>query len=166
MNYHPDLGFRHATEEDWPAVYAIFNAVTATADTYPYSPDMTETEARNTWMASANTVFVAEIDGEIVGTAYLKPNIPGLGDHIANAGWMIDPARQGQGTGRQFAVYVIDQARDLGYHGMQFNAVVASNENAIALWQKLGFEIVGTVPDGFRHATRGLTPMHVMYREL
>ena len=61
---------------------------------------------------------------------------------------------------------VIDEARDLGYLGMQFNAVVASNTRALRLWQSMGFEIVGTVPDAFRHSTDGLTPIHVMHLKL
>ena len=50
--------------------------------------------------------------------------------------------------------------------GMQFNAVVASNTRAIRLWESMGFETVGTVPDAFRHATGGPTPVHIMYLAL
>lgn len=110
--------------------------------------------------------YVAELGGEIVGTAYLKPNQIGLGDHIANAGWMIEPLVSGRGIGRRFASYVLDQARSLGFTGMQFNAVVATNARAISLWESMGFEIVGTVPTAFRHATEGPTAIHVMYRDL
>jgi RimJ/RimL family protein N-acetyltransferase len=34
---------------------------------------------------------------------------------------------------------------------MQFNFVVSTNTAAVALWQKLGFAIVGTLPKAFRH---------------
>jgi GNAT superfamily N-acetyltransferase len=102
----------------------------------------------------------------VVATAYHRPNLPDLGDHVANAGWMVHPDHQGQGIGRQFAEYVLDEARRAGFRAMQFNAVVAANTGAVALWKSLGFEIVGTVPDAFRHARLGLTPVHVMYRRL
>lgn len=49
---------------------------------------------------------------------------------------------------------------------MQFNAVVASNTRAVRLWESMGFEIVGTIPNAFRHPIEGLTPIHIMYREL
>ena len=49
---------------------------------------------------------------------------------------------------------------------MQFNAVVATNERALRLWDSLGFEIVGTVPDAFRHPSNGPTAIHIMYRLL
>jgi len=161
--------FREATEGDWEAIWPIFREVVSAGDTYAFSPDMGETEARHAWMpepARRRLTYVAEREGVVVGTAYLQPNQAGPGDHVANAGWMVAPASAGRGIGRAFAGHVIDEARRLGFGAMQFNAVVATNRRAIALWQSLGFRTVGTVPDTFRHPTRGLTPVHVMYREL
>lgn len=160
------LRFAVAGSGDWTEIWPVFRAVVASADTYPYPPDTPEEEARAIWMAPSHTVLVASLDGDVVGTAYYRPNMAGLGDHIANAGWMIHPDLQGRGIGRRFAEFVLDQAREAGFRGMQFNAVVATNTGAIALWESLGFEIVGTVPDAFRHVEHGLTPVHVMYREL
>jgi hypothetical protein len=45
---------------------------------------------------------------------------------------------------------------------MQFNAVVETNP-AVAFYLRLGFEIIGTVPNAFRHPTQGLVGLHVMY---
>lgn len=164
-----EVTFRCATEGDWPGVWRVFHRVVATGDTYAYAPDISEAEARAAWwhVDDGRTVtFVADRSGEIVGTALLKPNLPGLGDHVANAGWMIDPDAAGRGLGRSFAHHVLHAARDLGFDAMQFNAVVASNARAIALWRSLGFEIIGTVPGGFRHPVHGLTDLHVMFRTL
>jgi len=167
--YRPDLTFRTAASNDWVGIWPIFRAVVETGDTYAYAPDTTEADARDIWMQPGSDrkfTYVAEQHGTIVGTAYLKPNSVGLGDHICNAGWMIDPDSAGQGVGRRFAEHVLDQARDLGFVGMQFNAVVASNTRAVQLWESMGFEIVGTVPDAFRHTTRGPTAAHIMYKAL
>jgi GNAT superfamily N-acetyltransferase len=79
---------------------------------------------------------------------------------------MVAPEAAGRGIGRSFAEHVIDEARHLGFTGMQFNAVVATNTRAIALWASMGFDIVGTVPDAFRHTTQGPTAIHIMYRSL
>ena len=49
---------------------------------------------------------------------------------------------------------------------MQFNAVVSTNVRAIALWQRLGFRIVGTVPKAFRHRELGDVDIHIMHRAL
>lgn len=163
-----ELLFEQAHDEDWPAIWEIVRAVIATGDTYPYPPDLPAAEARSIWMKSGSkeATYLARIDDEVVATAYVRANGIGAGDHVANAGWMVAPDRQGAGIGRAFAEWVLDRARELGYHGMQFNSVVATNTGAIALWESLGFEIVGTVPDAFRHPNEGLVPTHVMYRRL
>ena len=161
------LTFEEAGPEHWPEVWAIFSSVVASGDTYPYPPDITEEAAFGLWMkldAEREATFIARQDGVIVATAYVKANGVGLGDHIANAGWMVSPGHRGQGVGRAFAEHVIARAGELGYRGMQFNSVVATNTAAVALWESLGFEIVGTVPDAFRHTRDGLVPVHIMYR--
>jgi len=165
---HVTLSFGVAGTDDWPAIWEIVRSVVATGDTYPYPPDITEDAARAIWMKSGDRerTYVARLDAEIIGTAYIRSNGVGLSDHIANAGWMVDPRLQGQGIGRPFAEHVIEEARRLGYHGMQFNAVVATNTKAVALWESLGFAIVGTVPDAFRHSGGEMVPVHVMYRRL
>ncbi len=164
----PDIVCRRATSEDWNRIWPIFRTVVASGDTYAFPPDIGEDEARQHWMLDDERAgtYLAEQDGEVVATAYLKPNRPGRGDHVANAGWMVSPAAQGRGVGRRLAEFVIDEARRLGFVGMQFNAVVATNAAAIGLWESLGFTIVGTVPDAFRHTTQGLVPAHIMYRRL
>lgn len=164
-----NLDFAEAGSEDWPGIWEIFRNVVATGDTYPYPPDISEGDAYSTWMRLdgwREATFVARVNDHLVATAYLRANGPGLSDHVANAGWMVSPDHQGRGIGRALAEWVIDQARVRGYHGMQFNGVVATNTGAIALWESLGFEVVGTVPDAFRHAREGLTPVHIMYRRL
>lgn len=138
-------------------------------DTYTYPSDIAEAEMQTLWMLNSRhryVTYVAELNGTAAGTAYLKPNQIGLGDHIANAGWIIAAQASGQGIGRTFAVHVIEEAKRLGFTGMQFNAVVSTNTRAIALWESMGFEIVGTVPGAFRYATEGPTGMHIMYRSL
>lgn len=162
------LAFEVVGPGDWPGIWKIFRKVVAAGDTYPYLPDISEHEARVIWMKSGGreVTYVARRVDEIVGTAYLRANGLGLADHIANAGWMVDPRFQGHGIGRPFAEHVIEEARRLGYHGMQFNGVVATNTGAVALWESLGFSIVGTVPDAFRHSKGEMVPVHIMYRRL
>jgi GNAT superfamily N-acetyltransferase len=164
-----DVSFRRATDQDWPAIWPIVRAVVSAGDTYMFSPDLTEDAARRTWLfdgADRHVTYVGKIDSRIVATARLKPNHAGPGDHVANAAWMVSPDVSGKGVGRRFGEFVLAEARRLGFSGMQFNAVVASNERAIRLWTTLGFGIVGTVPDAFRHPKEGLVPIHVMYRPI
>ena len=163
----PDLRVRPATDEDWVAIWPIWHRVVAAGDTYTWDPGTPEDEARALWMPPPPAVtLVAEVAGEIVGTALLKPAQPGLGDHVANAGFMVDPDRAGGGIGRGLAEATLVEARRRGYRAMQFNAVVATNARAVTLWKSLGFQIIGTVPEAFRHHREGLTALHIMYRPL
>ena len=163
------IEFRLATNDDWAGIWDVFAAIVNKGDTYAYPPDIPEPDARANWLFDGKGrrfTFVAVESDEVVGTAYLKPNAAGPGDHIANAGWMIRPDMSGRGIGKAFAEHVMEEARTLGFLGMQFNAVVATNTRAIGLWESLGFEIVGTVPSAFRHPEVGMVPIHVMYRYL
>ena len=76
MSNHPEIGFRLAVEDDWPATFRILKAVAATESTYPFPPDVTEAEARDLWMAPTKTVFVATVDDGIVTlTIDLRPPV-------------------------------------------------------------------------------------------
>ena len=102
----------------------------------------------------------------MVGTYCLRPNQAGLGDHVANAGYMVAPAARGRGIARSLCAHSLEVARAAGFRAMQFNSVVASNEAAIRAWRSQGFAIVGRVPAAFRHRRRGLTDVLVMHRFL
>ena len=86
--------------------------------------------------------------------------------HVANASFMVDPAAQGKGAGRALGEHCLDEARRQGYDAMQFNFVVSTNTAGVELWKKLGFEIVGTLPKTFEHATLGRVDAYVMHRFL
>ena len=158
---------RAATDDDWPRIWPFFDAIVAAGETYAFPADLTLDTARPWWMEQPpGLTVVAEIDGSIVGTAKMGPNRPGRGDHIGTASFMVDAAARGAGVGRRLAEYVIDWHRRAGFEGIQFNAVVASNEPAVHLWTSLGFELIGTVPNAFRSASHGQVGMHVMFLAL
>ncbi|MEW6320453.1 MAG: GNAT family N-acetyltransferase [Acidobacteriota bacterium] len=160
------LTIRRATAADWPALWPIIRAVIAGEDTYSMLPDTPEDEVRTYWMGPGCTTYVAEKAGTLVGTYVIRPNRTGLGDHVANGSYMVAPERAGEGIGFAMGQHSLAEAREAGYQAMQFNAVVATNHRAVALWQRLGFAIVGTVPRAFRHRVHGLVDLHVMHRFL
>ena len=160
------LSIRQAKASDSDSIWSIFHAVVASADTYVFDPNISRDEALAYWLDSSTRCYVAERDGNIVGTYILKPNQPGLGSHIANAAFMVDPRARGLGLGRAMAEHCIGEARRLGFRGMQFNFVVSTNKPAIRLWQNMGFEIVGTLPGVFRHSREGFVDAFVMFRSL
>jgi GNAT superfamily N-acetyltransferase len=147
-------------------IWRIFRAVVAPGDTYTFTTDTTEQDAVAYFIGPGITSFVAEEDGRVVGMYKLIPNLIGRGAHVSNASFMVDPSAQGKGVGRALGEHCLDEARRQGYDAMQFNFVVSTNTAGVNLWKKLGFEIVGTLPKAFRHATLGDVDAYVMHRFL
>ncbi|WP_405957491.1 GNAT family N-acetyltransferase [Streptomyces phaeochromogenes] len=157
---------REAAADDWPRIWPFWHRIVAAAETYAWDPDTSEEDARALWMAPGKRVYVAEdATGAVVGSAYVTPNYGGPASHIANAGFMVDPAHSGRGIGRALANHVLETAKADGYRAMVFNAVVETNP-AVNLWLSLGFTIVGTIPDAYTHPTKGRVGLHVMHRAL
>jgi ribosomal protein S18 acetylase RimI-like enzyme len=161
---------RDATPDDWPAIWPFLHGIVAAGDTFSWAPDTSEEDARAMWLKRppCRTVVALDDDGTVLGTAETHPNQPAGGPaaHVANAGFMVDPAHSGRGVGRALAEHVLEQARADGYRAMAFNAVVETNTGAVALWRSLGFEIVATLPGGFHHPVHGYVGLHIMYRPL
>ena len=157
---------RPATDADKPAVWQIIKGVIAGGDTYTFAPDTSEADMISFWFSPEKHVYVAEDDGYILGTYWLKANQPGLGDHVGNGGYMVSPDAKGRGIGKLMAEHSIDEARRIGFHSIQFNFVVKSNTVAVNLWKSVGFEVVGEIPDAIRHSQHGLTNALIMYRKL
>jgi L-amino acid N-acyltransferase YncA len=160
------MTIRPAVPEDFDAMWPIFQAVVATGTTYPFAPDTPRDEARAYFFGSGIRSFAAEDEGRIVGFYKLVANQRDLGSHVANASFMIDPDYSGRGAGTALGQHCLREAKRAGFLAMQFNFVVSTNEPAVALWKKLGFEIVGTLPKAFRHRELGLVDAYVMYRFL
>jgi len=163
----PRVIIRAATDEDWPRIWPFFAAIVAAGETYAYPEGLSPDAGRALWMQPAPGRTVVAVDGDtVLGSAKMGPNRPGRGAHVATASFMVDPVLQGRGVGRALAEYALGWAREAGYHSMQFNAVVESNTAAVRLWQQLGFEVLGTVPEAFDHPRHGLVGLHVMFRRL
>ena len=158
---------RTATDEDWPLLYPIFDAVVAEGRTYAYPEGLTAEQARPLWMEQPPGTTVVAVEGdEVLGTAKAGPNRPGRGAHVSTASFMVAPVGRGRGVGRALGEHVLAWAREQGFRSMQFNAVVETNAAAVHLWRSLGFTVVGTVPEAFDHPEHGLVGLHVMHRPL
>jgi len=160
------LSIRNIGPDEFSLVWPLFRSVIADGDTYSYPPDLSFEQARDGWTLPPARCFVAERGKLVLGCYTLRPNQPGLGDHVANAGYMVSPAARGQGVASAMCEHSMAQARDAGFTAMQFNFVVSTNTTAVRLWQRHGFQIVGQVPGAFRHAAHGPTDVFVMHRHL
>ena len=158
------LQIRRAQKKDRDAIWQIFRAVVARGDTYVFDPHISRAKALEYWQKKR--CYVAVSDERIVGTYILNANQPGLGSHVANAGFMVAPSAQGCGIGRAMGEHCLREAERLGFRAMQFNFVVSTNKTALRLWKDLGFRIVGQLPGAFRHTRDGFVDVYVMYRRL
>jgi L-amino acid N-acyltransferase YncA len=159
---------RETIGADWAAIWLILKEVGAAGDTLTWDPNTTEARARAGWMRDlpGRTIVAVGDDGSLIGSAYTHPNHSGPGAHVANAGFVVHPARRREGVGRALCRRVLEQAHADGYRAMQFNAVVETNTPAIRLWHSFGFQTLATVPEAFRHPTQGYIGLHIMYRKL
>lgn len=160
------MEIREAIDADWPQIWEILHRIIESGDTFACAPGTSEADAKSLWINRSARIYVALLDKIVVGCSYIKPVQPGLGSHIANAGYIVHPDCRGKGIGRELGKHSIDKARDLGYRGMQFNFVVSTNVNAVRLWQSLEFSIIGIIPDAYNHVELGYVDAYIMYRAL
>lgn len=158
---------RELKAEDWPAVWRIIEPVFRRGDTYAVSPSITEEAASALWVELPQATFVAvDDDAAILGTYYIKPNQGGGGAHVCNCGYIVGEAARGRGVASAMCAHSQAEAVARGFRAIQFNFVVSTNETAIGLWQRNGFEVVGTLPGAFLHPELGYVDAFVMYKRL
>jgi RimJ/RimL family protein N-acetyltransferase len=157
---------RKAEVGDASAIAGIVLPTIRDGTTYALDPDMSEADVLAYWMGSDKETFVAEDEGRILGTYYLRPNQGGGGRHVCNCGYMTSIAAVGRGIAGRMCQHSLAYARTRAYTAMQFNFVVSTNERAIRLWQRLGFEIVGRLPEAFHHPALGYVDALVMFKRL
>ena len=157
---------RIATPADQGPIWAILEPVIRAGETYTLPRDMTRDAALAYWFGVGHEVFVAEHDGQVLGTYFMHANQKGGGDHVANCGYMTASHATGRGIARGMCAHSLEHAKSRGFRAMQFNFVVSTNERAVRLWQSLGFEMAGRLPGAFRHPSAGFVDAFVMYRGL
>jgi L-amino acid N-acyltransferase YncA len=157
---------RPASLSDANAIWTILEPTIRAGETYTLPRNMERQQALDYWFAPGNTVFVAQEDDQIIGTYYLRPNQKGGGAHICNCGYMTAASATGRGVAQAMCSHSVEHARSLGFRAMQFNFVVSTNERAVHLWHKFGFETVGRLPGAFLHPTLGYVDALVMFRNL
>lgn len=157
---------RPARETDHDAIWAMLEPVVRAGETYALPRDISRADLIAYWTGADRETFVAEADGTLLGTYYLKANQQGGGAHVANCGYVTAAAASGRGIARAMCEHSLDRARSLGFSAMQFNFVISSNERAVKLWERMGFDTVGRLPGAFLHPQLGPVDALVMFRTL
>ncbi|MCP4106066.1 MAG: GNAT family N-acetyltransferase [Desulfobacteraceae bacterium] len=154
------------TKQDFEQFWTTFKAVAEAQETYSFDPDISYADAFELWCILPQVTCVSKENRIISGLYYLKPNAAGPGSHVCNCGYMVAPEYQGRGVAKILCKHSQQMAIELGYTAMQFNAVVSTNEVAVHLWKSLGYSIIGTIPNGYRHKKLGFVDSYIMYKQL
>lgn len=162
------FSIREARLEDFEEIYDIFCKVLSEGKTYSYTTlEMTPDRSLAYWISAPGThCYVADVEGKVAGVAAIRPNRTGRAGHVANASFIVHPSYRRMGIARALGKKALQAAKKQKYKAMQFNFVVSVNEVAVNLWKSLGFTIVGTLPEGFQHATKGLVDVYIMHQYL
>ncbi|MDX2476343.1 MAG: N-acetyltransferase [Gammaproteobacteria bacterium] len=160
------MNIREASENDFDKIWPIFHEIVSAGETYAYPKNTTKEEALHIWLKAPRKTFVAEENNNIPGTYYIKTNQAGPGSHVCNCGYMVSSKARGRGLATSMCKHSQEVAKELGYKAIQFNFVASSNEGAVRLWTKPGFETVGKLPKAFNHPSKGYIDALVMYKRL
>jgi ribosomal protein S18 acetylase RimI-like enzyme len=160
------MEIRRASENDWPAMWAILEPIIREGETFSLARDADEATGRAYFASPEKVNFVAVADGEVLGASYVRANQQGGGAHIANCGYMTSTAARGRGIARALCAHSIEYCREQGFRGIQFNFVVSTNEPAVHLWQSFGFETIARLPEAYLHPRLGYVDALVMYKRL
>lgn len=144
------IKIRNYTTEDTKNAANIWNSVVAEGAAFPQTELLTPDSGEAFFLSQSYTgIACKEETGEIVGLYILHPNNVGRCGHICNASYAVTSELRGQHIGEQLVKDCMKTAKALGYRILQFNAVVKSNHAALHLYEKLGFQQLGTIPGGF-----------------
>jgi ribosomal protein S18 acetylase RimI-like enzyme len=161
-----EIIIRPAENTDLEAVWQMWKVIMEQKIYFAYDENFSRTEIEKSWVNLNNHVFVATKGEEIVGAYIFKANQPGYGGHIANAAYMVKNGNRGQRIGHQLCEHSIKTTKAAGFRAMQFNLVVSTNKSAVKTWLDYGFEIIGTIPEGFYHFEQGYVDAYIFYRKL
>ncbi len=140
---------RAYNENDVSEMIEIWNEVVEDGVAFPQEDCLDETTGA-AFFAEQSYCGVADDDGTVVGLYILHPNNIGRCGHICNASYAVKSTCRGLHIGEQLVMDCLQQGKALGFRILQFNAVVESNIHARHLYERLGFQPLGTIPGGFR----------------
>jgi phosphinothricin acetyltransferase len=146
-----NITIRRASEGDLVRINEIYDhTIVGTAISFDLEPwDMAR--RREWWARYADTgphqVFVAEVDGAVVGTAYSSRfRAKAAYQTSVETTVVIDPDHRAKGIGRLLLSTVLDTVRAEGVH-RAYAVVTLPNDESIGLHESLGYRLVGTLDD-------------------
>lgn len=156
---------REYQSEDLADMIAIWNEVVQEGIAFPQE-EMLNMKSGKDFFASQSYTAVAEEDGTIYGLYILHPNNVGRCGHICNASYAVTSTARGKHIGNMLVKDSLKTGKKLGFLILQFNAVVESNIHARHLYERLGFEQLGTIKGGFKKKDGQYVNICPYYKEL
>ena len=146
-----EINIRKYIVEDIPKMISIWNEVVEEGIAFPQEECLDENAGKE-FFASQSYCGVAENmkTKEVVGLYILHPNNVGRCGHICNASYAVSSNCRGLHIGEKLVLDCMEQAGKSGFKVLQFNAVVKTNTHARHLYERLGFQQLGVIPNGFR----------------
>ncbi len=135
--------------DDLPEMITIWNEVVEEGIAFPQENQLDKISGAE-FFASQSYCGVAHDNGKILGLYILHPNNVGRCGHICNASYAVLSTARGKHIGEQLVLDCLETGKKLGFRILQFNAVVETNIHARHLYERLGFQQIGTIPGGFR----------------
>lgn len=144
------VNIREFRVEDLSQMIKIWNEVVEEGIAFPQE-ELLDIDTGKVFFRSQTYTAVAQSENEeIVGLYILHPNNVGRCGHICNASFAVEKELRGLHIGEKLVLGCLDKGKEHGFKVLQFNAVVATNVHARHLYERLGFQQLGTIPKGFR----------------
>lgn len=160
-----ELTFRAYTGEDLPELMEIWSDILEDGVAFP-GTELYELPEFAAMLEEQSAVTCMFQDGSLAGYYILHPNNIGRCSHVANASYAMKKEFRGRGLGKHLVEHSLSLAAELGFRGMQFNAVVAGNTAALKIYRGAGFQTVGVIPGGFLLKNGVYSDMYILYRPL
>jgi len=135
-------------DSDIKEMIDVWNEVVEEGVAFPQTEPL-KIETGKDFFEKQDFTGVAKFNGKVVGLYILHPNNVGRCGHHSNASYAVSSRLRGMKIGEKLVKHSLEKAKELGYRLLVFNAVVKGNDRAIKLYNKLGFQKVGEIPDGF-----------------
>lgn len=148
-----------ATAHDVEVLFGIYRDLAASGAADP-EPGLPLREAFGKGWIRRRRVYVARVDDRTAGGYFLRSNFPAMVGHIAQAGYLVNPAMRRRGIGARLLEHSLDEATLLGFRARMFNLVMQGNPSR-RLYERAGFEVIGSVPE-----LRGSEPGLIYWRRL
>lgn len=153
-------------QEDEHHLYDIFKDIVDSGVEFHYESSSIQ-EFYCQFFSPKSQVYVCRsLEGEVIGGFYIRPNLSGRCNHIANAAYMIKNTYRRRGIGTLLVKASLEIAKNIGFQAMQFNMVLSQNVIAIRLYLRLGFKVIGIIPQAIRNSDKSYQDGYIFFRTL